>query len=603
MTNIFLKILLLASLSLAFLTGCASQGAQPTGSKASAPESEAGAATEMPTREEIKAQAQEIPERPMDAEVMALLLEAELALYRNNLELALEIYEDLTSTTEDVGIARRTAEIAMATGDPFRFLDAALYYRELAPEDDRYAFELAVRSLARSAEIEGAWALLSEHPERTYELRLASSEAVRLAGQMEDNYQIEWLLENIISAYGEDTQDQDVLLSLGIIHEALGNYEQAGLFAEKASAAEPENLLAFRLHVNSLINSGNTEEAARVITQWIEDHPEEDETRISLAKTLVTIDQEAALPVLEDLIEDYPWSGDLLLITAQLHLGSEQPENAIPFYRRLTQQGEHRAIAFFNMARIYEQQGNLELAAQHYAQLSPEDITEDDMDMLFEAQFRLARLKYLIDGDENGEGHEVFEELRAANPDQAITLFIEEARLLMDLDREADTVELLGQALEVYPDNESLLYSRSLAYERNGQTIQAQDDLRSILANDENNSTALNALGYMLTNNNGDLQEAYDLIDRALELSPEDPAIIDSMGWVLFRMGRYEEALEYLERANDALLDEEVISHLAETLHVLGRTDEAREVLAQGLEDLPDSDMIPETRARLGLDD
>jgi tetratricopeptide (TPR) repeat protein len=75
------------------------------------------------------------------------------------------------------------------------------------------------------------------------------------------------------------------------------------------------------------------------------------------------------------------------------------------------------------------------------------------------------------------------------------------------------------------------------------------------------------------------------------------------MGWVLFRMGRYEEALEYLERANDALLDEEVISHLAETLHVLGRTDEAREVLAQGLEDLPDSDMIPETRARLGLDD
>ncbi len=603
MTNIFLKIVLLASLSLVFLAGCASQGAQPTESEASAPGSEAGSAAEMPTREEIEAQAQEIPERPMDAEVMALLLEAELALYRNNLELALEIYEDLTSTTEDVGIARRTAEIAMATGDPFRFLDAALYYRELAPEDDRYAFELAVRSLARSAEIEGAWALLSEHPERTYELRLASSEAVRLAGQMEDNYQIEWLLENIISAYGEDTQDQDVLLSLGIIHEALGNYEQAGLFAEKASAAEPENLLAFRLHVNSLINSGNTEEAARVITQWIEDHPEEDETRISLAKTLVTIDQEAALPVLEDLIEDYPWSGDLLLITAQLHLGSEQPENAIPFYRRLTQQGEHRAIAFFNMARIYEQQGDLELAAQHYAQLSPEDITEDDMDMLFEAQFRLARLKYLIDGDENGEGHEVFEELRAANPDQAITLFIEEARLLMDLDREADTVELLGQALEVYPDNESLLYSRSLAYERNGQPIQAQDDLRSILANDENNSTALNALGYMLTNNNGDLQEAYDLIDRALALSPEDPAIIDSMGWVLFRMGRYEEALEYLERANDALLDEEVISHLAETLHVLGRTDEAREVLAQGLEDLPDSDMIPETRARLGLDD
>ncbi|MEQ9567651.1 MAG: hypothetical protein RLN85_17905, partial [Pseudomonadales bacterium] len=225
MPNIYLKTVFFTSLLLALLAGCSTQGAQPTEQQAGEPESRLS--VEMPTEEEMAEQAQEIPERPLDAETMALLLEAELALYRNDLERALDIYEQLTRSTEDVGVARRTAEIAMAVGDPFRFLDAALYYMELAPEDDELAFELAVRALARSAEIEGAWALLSEHPERTYQLRLATAEAVNLAAQIQDDYQIEWLLENILDTYGEDTQDTEVQISLGLIYETLENYEMA----------------------------------------------------------------------------------------------------------------------------------------------------------------------------------------------------------------------------------------------------------------------------------------------------------------------------------------------------------------------------------------
>lgn len=595
MPNIYFKSVFLASLLLGLLSGCSTQGAQSTEQEVAGAESRPS--EEMPTEEEIAEQAQEIPERPLDAETMALLLEAELALYRSDLERALDIYEQLTSSTEDVGVARRTAEIAMAVGDPFRFLDAALYYMELAPEDDELAFELAVRALARSAEIEGAWALLSEHSDRTYQLRLATAEAVNLASQIQDDYQIEWLLENILDTYGEDTQDPEVQISLGLIYETLENYEMARIYAAKASLAQPDNLLAFRLHVNSLIGTGEKASAVSVIRQWIEEHPDDAETRISLAKLMVSIDQQAALPVLEGLSEEYPWSGELLLITAQLHLASDHPENAIPYYQKLTQLGEYRAIAFFNIARIYERQDELELAAENYARVSAEDVTEDDLDMLMQAQLRLGQLRYLLGED----GHGVFEELRSAHPDQAVTLFHEEARILMDLDRYPDAIDVLNQGLAEHPATESLLYSRSIAHERDGQTDQALTDLRDILAQDENSATALNALGYMMTNNNGDLQEAYDLIERALALSPDDPAIIDSMGWVLYRMGRHEEALEYLQRAHESLLDEEVISHLAEVLAELGRTDEARQVLYQGMQDLPDSEMIPETRDRLGL--
>ena len=596
MPNSLLKNIFLASFLLVALAACSNQGTQPSESELT--EADANSPQEMPTREEIEAQARDIPERPMDAETMALLLEAELALYRGELELALDIYEQLTSSTEDVGIAKRSAEIAMATGDPFRFLDAALYYLELAPEDDGYAFELAVRALARSAEIEGAWALLSEHPERSYELRLATSEAVRLAGQMQDKYQIEWLLDKILETYGENSEDTEVQLSLGIIYEALENHQMARVYAEKASAAEPDNMLAFRLRVNALINTGNNAEAVEAITQWITIHRDDAETRISLAKMLVSIDQDAALPVLEKLVEDYPWSGELLLITAQLHLASDTPESAIPYYQKLAQLGEFRAIAFFNIARIHERQGELELAAQNYAQVTTADITEGDMDMLFEAQLRLGRLRYLIGED----GQSVFDELRLNYSEQAVSLFHEEARILMELGAYPDAIAQLTQGIAEYPDAESLYYSRSVAYERNDQVELALADLRSMLETDENNAMALNALGYMLTNNDGDLQEASNLIDRALAQNPEDPAIIDSKGWVLFKMGDYEEALVYLQRAHDSLLDEEVISHLAETLLNLGREEEARQVLREGEENLPHSELIPETRTRLGLD-
>ncbi len=441
--------------------------------------------------------------------------------------------------------------------------------------------------------------MLSEYPERTYQLRLATSEAVRLAGQMQDNYQIEWLLGKILEAYGEDTENTEVQLSLGIIYEALKNHEMARVYAERASVAEPDSMLAFRLRLNALIGIGDNNEAVKVITAWIEEHRDDAETRISLAKMLVSIDQQAALPVLEELAEDYPWSGELLLITAQIHLASDTPETAIPYYQKLAQLGEFRAIAFFNIARIYERQEELELAAQNYAQVTTANISEEDMDMLFEAQLRLGRLRYLIGED----GHSVFEEIRVAYTDQAVSLFHEEASILMDLGSYPDAITLLTQGIADQPDAESLYYSRSVAYERNNQVDLALADLRTMLAKDENNSMALNALGYMLTTNDGDLQEANNLIDRALELNPDDPAIIDSKGWVLFKMGEFEEALTYLQRAHDSLVDEEVISHLAEVLLNLGREEEARQVLQDGAENLPYSELIPETRTRLGLDD
>lgn len=592
-----------------FLSGCAqnptANDAQPSDTEVSearnnSAEKKAKANTSQ--AEAIEESVKNIPERPLDQETMALLLEAEFALYRKNIEAALSIYEQLAQQTSDPGIARRSTEIAMASSDPFRALDAALLYLELASEESDHAIELAVRALARSAEVEGAWALLDEHANeksrKTYELRMMTAEAIRLATQMKDTYQVEWLLQQILEKYSATPKDKEVQLALAMIYETTGDFEKAALYAAQANDQKPNDLLALRLRANALLRTGQKEQASLLLSNWIKTSNKDAEAQISLAQQLASFDPEAALPILEMLSREYPWAGQLLMNTAQLHLASENKKAAIPYYQKLTQFGAFRTLSLFNLGRIYEQEGELKLAAQYYSAVGAEEVSTEEDNILFEAGLREARIEYRI----GSNGAVLFEELRQLYPDQSLGLIHEEARILLGEKKLESAIEVLSIGLEDHPESEPLLYTRSIAYERSGNVDAAIADLTTILSFDDANAVALNALGYTLANRTDRYEEAYDLIDRALSIDPEDPAIIDSMGWVLYHMGRYEEALEYLQKAHDSMLDEEVISHLAQVLWKLDRSEEAKKLLEQGARDLPDSSLIPETRIKLGLE-
>ena len=134
---------------------------------------------------------------------------------------------------------------------------------------------------------------------------------------------------------------------------------------------------------------------------------------------------------------------------------------------------------------------------------------------------------------------------------------------------------MLDRSLSEFPESVSLRYSRSILAEQLGNLVMAEQDLRRILEQDPNNATALNALGYMLANRTERYSEAEALIARALELSPDEPAILDSWGWVKYRLGDYDTALDYLQRAYSAFPDPEVAAHLGEVLWVMGDDDAA----------------------------
>ena len=144
------------------------------------------------------------------------------------------------------------------------------------------------------------------------------------------------------------------------------------------------------------------------------------------------------------------------------------------------------------------------------------------------------------------------------------------------------------RALEEYAGNADLLYARAMLAEKLDRLDILERDLRAILGTEPDHAEALNALGFTLADRTDRYDEALVLLERAIELKPDDYYVIDSMGWVLYRVGRLEEAIQYLRRAFALSEDPEVAAHLGEVLWVMGRKAAAREIWDTALQTTPD---------------
>ena len=189
--------------------------------------------------------------------------------------------------------------------------------------------------------------------------------------------------------------------------------------------------------------------------------------------------------------------------------------------------------------------------------------------------------------------------LRLQYPDNSDRFYLIEAELLLQLQQLDNAEALLTEALEQNPDQANLLYARSMVNQKRGRLEPMERDLRRILTQDPDNVVALNTLGYSLADLNIRIDEAYALIQRAFALKPDDPAIMDSLGWVEFRRGNLDRALALLEQAYREYPDPEVAAHLGEVLWQLNRRSEAHKVWKEALEKDPDHPVIQRTMQRL----
>jgi tetratricopeptide (TPR) repeat protein len=569
--------LLLLALIGALLTACAST-APVEDPAAAAPAAVVDTAPEKPPP----------PERAFPDDSVYPLLVAEFALRRRQYEVALENYMQQARVLRDAGVSAHTTHLTQFMRREPEALEASELWVELEPDN---------------AEAQNTYATLLVRQGRSLDALPHLAQVIRLGGEARfpallSNFdelgprQQAELVKGINALAMEWPDNTQLLLTQALILADFEQYDESLVKLDKIFAIEPQQSQALLLDARVRIAREDSEPFTR-IEKALENDPENQQLRLQYARLLTAGDMNAARKQFEILSAQSPRDGDLLLSLALINREMGDDLAARTYLKQVLALQQRIDEANYYLGRIAEDRGENQVAISHYMQVegAPEFIG---------AANRIGQI--LIGSGQVEQARETFRRQRQAHPGQAESLYNLEAELLSQAGHHDEAMATFSEALRAFPESNTLLYGRSMLAEKVGDLALMESDLRNIIDREPDNATALNALGYTLANKTKRYGEAYELITRALELQPDEPAILDSMGWVLYRKGRYEEALQYLSRAYTEFPDPEVAAHLGEVLWVSGETEAATTVWQGALMKDPQHQVLRETLERLGVD-
>lgn len=569
--------LLLIGIAYGLLLACASPSpvANPAATAAAAASPETSAV-------EVK-----IPERPFPEDSIYPLLLAEFALRRREYDVALEQYLAQAPQLRDAGVSAHTTHLAQFMSREQAALEAVQLWIELEPDNIEANNTLAILLIrqGRAAEALPRMALLAGKGEQVNFPAL-------LSGFKDLNpQQRDALVQGINKLAIEYPENVQLLLTQSMVLAELEQFDRSLNTLEQLFKLEPNQPQAALLEARILLAQSSPQPFSR-LERVLAENPQDTQMRLQYARLLTATDMKAAQTQFEILSAQSPRDGELLLSLALINRETGDNEAAKSYLRQLLALEQHVDEAHYYLGRIAEDDGDTTAALYEYKQV------EDGREMLV-ATSRGSVI--LIDEGRLDENRAWFDDLRSQQPERAEQLYSIEVDLLTRAGELDSASEVLAEALAKLPDSSGLRYARAMLAEQQGDLAQMERDLRAIIALEPDNSTALNALGYTLTNRTQRHEEGYALISKALALQPDEPAILDSMGWALYRMNRLEEALDYLTRAYAAFPDPEVAAHLGEVLWVSGDTENAMLVWQGALLKDPANAVLQETLQRLQI--
>ncbi len=525
--------------------------------------------------------AQERRQEQPEAQLLYELLVGEIAGQRGAMELAAENYLRAARHSTDPRIAERAARIAVYAGDNRKALQAAQRWMELVPEDSE-ARQVAAIMYLRNGEVEEAVPLLeqvrrnhADQPQKGFMF------IAQLLGRERDKQPA---LEAMAGLVERHPGDADAMFAHA--HLALGaeQYATAHQLLERVLEQRPDWSDAHALRATIYQREGRTDEAIAAYREAIRLDSGNLQTALSHARLLVEDGRFAeAREEFKRLERISPQDPDVLFALGLLAIQAEQLPEARDYFSTLIEQGQRSADAAFFLGRIAEMQEDDAAALRWYRKVNGGGYHYD-------ARLRIAILT--ARGGDSAAAQRQLDDLLQDNPAREVRTTLVKADILRMEERHEEAFDLLGKALQRYPDNPELLYAQAMAAERIDRIEVLERNLEKMLQTDPDNAQVLNALGYTLADRTSRHEEAYRLIKRALELEPEDAAIQDSMGWVLYRLGRHGEAIGYLRKALENEWDAEIASHLVEVLWVSGEREEARRVWEEALRKAPDDERL-----------
>ncbi|HEY7884286.1 MAG TPA: tetratricopeptide repeat protein, partial [Cellvibrionaceae bacterium] len=402
------------------------------------------------------------------------------------------------------------------------------------------------------------------------------------------------LLDQFQQLLAEDPDNMSVLVGTALLLQQQQLPEQALPLAQRAIELRPNHIPAIILASGLLHQLEQNDEALALVRGKLQAQADDNRLRLQLARLLVFSDLQQAQQQFQQLVDNNPQDADLLLALAMVAQERDDQTVAESSYQSLLALGAHESTAHFYLGQRALNTDNSENALEHFTQVAPGPEFINATSAIFNIHIEAGNL---------ASADTYFQQLMQQLPDHQEQLILLYSHNLASYHHYAEALQVLNLGLTMFEHNSGMLYSRSLMHERLGDIDSAEADLRLLLLYDPNNATALNALGYILADKTDRYEEAYGYIERALEQQPDDPATIDSMGWVHFKLGNYNQALLYLRRAMDLYPDHEIAAHLGEVLWITGEREQARNVWRTGLELKADSHHILETMKRLGIDD
>ena len=526
-----------------------------------------------------------LPKQELTGQILYQFLLAEIAAQRGQFALAAGAYLDLAMSTRDPRIVRRAAEVAFHARQYDSALEAARLWLSLEPDSQQARQMLSTLLLASGRIEELAGSLARDLAAEAPRVGDALIRMVRAFARYPDKLAVQRLFDQLTQPYPDLAEAHLVRAQAAV---GVGDADRARSEITRTLELRPTWELA-ALFKAELLPKG----AAQLdfLKAWLAANPGALDVRLGYARGLVSEKRyEDARVEFRRLLSASPDNPDMLYAVGILSLQVNDATEAEQHLKRFVEIGRGDLDpARFYLGQIADQSGRPEEAVRWYDLVAAGEHA-------MPAKVRAAQV--LLRQNKLDEARERLAAARASGAPGDSRLVVAEAQLLRDAGRHADAFAFLAKALEVQPDQPELLYEIALTAEKLGYVDVMERHLRRLIALKPDSAQAYNALGYSLADRNLRLDEAAQLIDKALALTPDDPFILDSKGWVLFRQGQPAAALEALQKAYAQKPDAEIAAHIGEVLWALGRPNEALVVWREATKAHPTNEVLAATIKR-----
>jgi tetratricopeptide (TPR) repeat protein len=525
------------------------------------------------------------PVTELTAELLYDVLLASIAAQRQQPEVALDALSRAVYASRDKRLNAAAIQLALRLKDYQKAIELAHLMLTEEPGNFRIILSLASAQVQSQKIDDAAITLIDLARDQKPGNEAVMQEIASIIARQDDDVR-EQLGQKLIEASNEG--NPSLVFTTALLAARQNQGQQFRDRLDKTLELSPDWEVPAILKLTELADNAdekrNMDDWAR---SFLQRFPDSEQFRVQYSRLLIRDDRNAeAMAELDIVLEQNPESKDALFTSAIVHMDEKKNERAKDLLSRYIEASNNGDQARLYLAEILIQEERYDKASPLLRQIQSRQYYLD-------AQIALsgviahqsnvdAGLSYLKSIDTHGE-------------EESVRLILEQDSLLRDFDQMDRSLELLTDALKERPEQPDLLYSRGLLAAQLNKIDLIERDMRRLIELQPENAHAYNALGYTLADQTDRFDEALELISKALEFRPEDPFILDSMGWVHYRIGDNEKAVDYLERALELKQDAEIAAHLGEVLWVMGEKTEAEKIWNLGMEWGPENATLLKT--------